>query len=152
MHRTLPFLLVLLTLCAAGCTTNRATVRSANKIAFAVLKADAKRRAASVTSSGEVANVQPQPLISARQIKGSAEAVAPQPKTITLAWDNPNPSSWPLLTEIHSTTDLRQPFALKAEVPPGVYTLTLEPTNRAEFFICRFVDPATGEVSPWNVK
>lgn len=126
MHRPLPFLFSL-ALVAAGCATDRAPVRTVNVPRI----------------------VNPMP----RTAVASAAAAAPQPmKPITLAWDNPNPSAWPLVTEFHSTTDLLQPFRFKCNVPPGVYTLTLQPTNAAEYFICRFVDPLTGEVSGWNVK
>lgn len=120
-----PIALILILLCA-GCTTQRPT---------------------------PVVNVPRMVAPLPKATVASAAAVAPQPvKPLTLAWNNPNPAGWPLVTEIHSTTDLRQPFALKAEVPPGVLTYTLQPTAACEFFICRFRDPATGEVSTWNVK
>lgn len=74
-----------------------------------------------------------------------------QRTNISLAWDNPNPASEAkyMLTEFHSKTDLRQPFAFKCYVAAGVTNVTFKITNAAEFFICRF---AQTNVTPWVVS
>ena len=79
-----------------------------------------------------------------------------QRTNISLAWDNPNPASEAkyMLTEFHSKTDLRQPFAFKCYVAAGVTNVTFKITNAAEFFICRFVwtNVTPWVVSDWNTK
>jgi hypothetical protein len=56
-----------------------------------------------------------------------------------LVWDNYNDSSIRpyLITEIHSTTNLLQPFNLWAQVPPTTNAYAFHPTEQQRFFIAR---------------
>jgi len=71
-----------------------------------------------------------------------------EPKPYFLTWGNNNhPSVAPyLLCEIHSTTNLLQPFTLYATVPPTTNALPFWPTNQQRFFIARFTQTNT---VPW---
>jgi hypothetical protein len=56
-----------------------------------------------------------------------------------LVWDNYNDYSIRpyLITEIHSTTNLLQPFKLWAQVPPTTNAYAFHPTEQQRFFIAR---------------
>jgi len=82
----------------------------------------------------------------------------PPPAIVTrplyLTWENHNaPENLPyLVTDFWSTTNLLQSFRFKFRVPQFTNSVLMPTTNRMEFFICRFLDTRTGDVSEWNVK
>lgn len=77
------------------------------------------------------------------------------PDPYWLVWENYNSrNEYPLLRcEIHSTTNLTQPFKLWASVDAwATNAVAFYPTNEQEFFKAQFFDPQRGIYSGWNVK
>ncbi len=140
--------------------TRALTFQLLSVLAFQLLLCGCVSRAKLAT--GAKVKTPPLPFIknvqTAAVLKGSGVESSPALpsglKPITLTWDNPNDGGMTpfMLTDLWSTTNLLQAFTHKLFVPAFSNSVTLMPTNAAEFYICRFVLTNHGQLdySEWN--